>query len=135
VADKGKAKRAQESTTLVPFEVDGTTTVATLDQINMDRYAAGGALMSRHLHHEVLTDRTGWAVVLVAVQDYRKRQWEPPRYVLTRWRKEGPLWTLHTSFRFGALSLDALQSQASQFMERSYELAAKAPKGNRKVKC
>ena len=106
-----------------PFEIDGTTTVSSLDEICMDRYAPGGSLRSRHLGHHIMSNRNGWAMVLVGVSDFRKGAWDYPRYLLSRWRKRGPLWELQTTFRFTGESLDSLVDCSRAFMDGCHRTA------------
>ena len=114
---------------MIPWECDGTTKVADLDEICFDRYRKGSKV-SRHVYSQVLTCKNGWAVVLVAVQDSRRdphdpsiQWWDPIRYTVTRWRKKIGWWEMTVNFRFTRESLESLARLAPGFVDESQKRA------------
>lgn len=105
----------------IPFDVDGVLAVAELEDIRWDRPGpAGVGLVQQHLGHEVVwvASRNNWAVVLILVRDWKRRAWQDPRFVLTRWRRERGAWRLFAHFRMPAAVAATLSAAYDRLVVR-----------------
>lgn len=100
------------------LDVDPLNAVESLANIDWTR-GAGKLVSVQHLGHTVLHCRSGWATVVICTRVKRytspsgkngKLQppgWDPPRFILTRWRYLKGLWRLMDRFRLTRSHLSA----------------------------
>lgn len=85
------------------IDVDGKTVYSELADITGERYYDG---LQRVRDVEgfpiVLRQKTGWATVLLAVQDYDVKQykdrWSPVRFIFSRWIRRAGAWRRTATF-------------------------------------
>lgn len=100
------------------LDVDGTRVVDDLSEIDWTREWDGHVQVRQVVPPWVVDVSHGWAVVIVCVQDLRRfRAWDPPRYLLTRWRKMRGAWRLEQHMRVPRRVLDALLAGGSDYLD------------------
>jgi hypothetical protein len=95
-----------------PFDVDGRTVVSAIEDIDWTKSADGRTVVEQLLTF-TLTNRNGWADVLIVVREWGDGEWRTDlRYHLTRWRRFAGAWRLHDRMRMSQPTLDAIAAHA-----------------------
>ncbi len=132
------------------LDVDPLNAVENLADIDWTR-GSGHFVSQQHLGHAVLHNAQSWATVCICTRVKRythrsgkngKKQppgWDPPRFILTRWRMLKGLWRLQDRFRLTRSHLAAwsrvaqLEAQIGVFMAQEDPVKSIYPTNSNRV--
>jgi hypothetical protein len=108
----------------MPEDVDGVEAVEHLEDIRWDRKWKGLKQRQIGVTTVWMGTRNNWAVVLIAVQDWKPKiqDWGATRIVITRWRRERSAWRLFNNYRLPREVLASLAAIAPGFLNDCSEV-------------